>query len=290
MTIKLSERAVLANLKVSRWGYFRHDTQATTEIHTAKNAGRKAGNYNKRLLPTSATGNIETVIQDARNYHRFNTLPWLDDGVRMLPAAKYMDYAENMKRHQESFDEAVRAFVKEYPKNVDLAAKYLGKLFNKADYPAPAQVERQFKMQTIILPFPDASDFRVDISNSVKSDLNERMDQVMEEALIDVGERISEVVGRMSEKLKAYKPAGKKKGDKAEGTFRDSLVENVRELVQVLPGLNLTNDKKLDGIIAKMTKSLCQNDADALREDEALRAATAKSADDILSALSAFIA
>lgn len=291
--VNLSDRAVLANLKVSRWGRYRRDENATDQVHKNNDVSVHAGNYNKRLLSVSATKGIESVISAARDYHRFNTLPWLDDGVRMLPASKYMDYAARLREFQDEFDKEVRDFVKSYPKHIESARKELGKLFNIADYPAVNVITGMYRLQTIILPFPDKDDFRVDKSqvdlNAVQADMEERMKQVWSDAMKDVAGRIAEVVGRMSERLKAYKPAEGKKA-KAEGTFRDSLVENVRDLVAVLPSLNMAGDKKLAKLTDRMNKELCKLDADDLRTDDVARAKVAKSADDILTAISDFIA
>jgi hypothetical protein len=81
-------------------------------------------------------------------------------------------------------------------------------------------------------------------------------------------------------RLKGYKPATDKK--RAEGTFRDSLVENIRELVPLLESFNLTDDKALAALTKRIAKELCESDADVLREDEKTRKAVAKAAEDIL--------
>jgi hypothetical protein len=91
----------------------------------------------------------------------------------------------------------------------------------------------------------------------------------------------------MAEKLKAFKPA--QGGDRAEGIFRDSLVENVRELVAVLPSLNITGDPTLAAVAARM-EALCRDDADELRDNAAARASVAAEADAILADVGQFLA
>jgi hypothetical protein len=85
----------------------------------------------------------------------------------------------------------------------------------------------------------------------------------------------------MSERLRAYN------GTK-EGSFRDSLVDNVRDLVDLLPRLNVTADPVLDNTAQKMRDMLCAYDAQLLREDTNLRHTVAKSADEILSAMAGY--
>ena len=79
----------------------------------------------------------------------------------------------------------------------------------------------------------------------------------------------------MAERLKAYKPAVRK-GDTTEGQFRDSLVENVRSLVGLLPAFNLTGDDLLADITARMERDLCSLDASELRDDAKARKAVAR--------------
>jgi hypothetical protein len=290
MSINLSDRTVLANLSVSRWGGHRFDKRATDEVHKNNDAAADTGNYNKRLLPRGASGKIDSVVSAARDYHRTHTLPWLDDGVRILPAVSYMEYAERMREYRQEFDKEVADFLKQYPTFQKEAKSRLGKLFNLADYPDPKKLAGMYQWQTTILPFPDAQDFRVQVPelDKIKKDVEARMNEVYESAMHDLGERITDVVGRMVERLKGYKPG--KEGKRAEGTFKDSLVDNVRELSELLPSLNLGGDKKLTKIIARMQAELCKHDADLLRDDDKIRAKVATSADAILSDVAAFIA
>jgi hypothetical protein len=75
-----------------------------------------------------------------------------------------------------------------------------------------------------------------------------------------------------------------------QNAFRDSLVGNVRELVDLLPALNITGDPVLTDITKRMRESLTVYDGDTLRASAAARIETAKAADDILATVSAFMA
>lgn len=287
---KLSEVTVLSNLSISQWIGFRTDRKASDEVHRTNDASADAGNYNKRLLPKGSMDKINAVVNGARVYHRTNTLPWLDAGARILPASHYMEYAARMKDYRQQFEQETADFLKEYVSLQKQAKTRLGKLYNENDYPSMEKLAKSFSWELDILPFPDSTDFRVTgIENieAIRSDLQERMNSVFTDAMKDVSERIVEVVGRMAERLKGYKPG--KPGKRAENTFKDSLVSNVQELVELLPLFNLNSDPKLAKIIGKMKSELCKYTADDLREDEHVRAKVADSADAILTAVSDFI-
>jgi hypothetical protein len=290
MGLHLSEKTVLANFSCSRWGGHRCDKAVSDEIHAMKNAAADTGSYNKRLLPKGATTKIDAAVGAARDFHRSQTMCWLDNGVRILPAVNYMTYAKRMGEHKAAFWEEVEDLLKAYPEHKATAKKRHGKLYVESDYPSVTELREWYKWELTILPFPDSQDFRAEVPDlkSIQKDLDERIKELYATAVADVGERVVDVVGRMSERLKAFKPG--QPGKRAEGTFKDSLVENVRELADLLPSFNLTNDKKLAGIIAKMKSDLCKHDADLLRDDDRARAKVAASADAVLTAIADYIA
>jgi hypothetical protein len=98
--------------------------------------------------------------------------------------------------------------------------------------------------------------------------------------------QIINMVGHMSEKLKEYKTGG----DGKRKFFLNSLVDNVRELAELLPAFNLTEDPKLTEIIARIQRELCAEDAGELRTNDAARESVQKSADEIVAAVSQFLA
>ncbi len=64
--------------------------------------------------------------------------------------------------------------------------------------------------------------------------------------------------------------------------FRDTLVENVRAIVQLAPALNLMDDPKIAAICADIERSLTAHHPDELRASEPLRQRVADEADALL--------
>ena len=90
---------------------------------------------------------------------------------------------------------------------------------------------------------------------------------------------IISLVWVMSERLAAF--SNKKEGERG-GYFKDTLVENVRELAELLPAFNFNNDPAFDALAKRIKNELCVEDAKALREHADVRETVKKSADDIL--------
>lgn len=289
----LSKKAVLANFTTSIWGMRRFDKGAAEEILKKHQADNQAGLFTKRLLNKKAMQNVHSIMRAARAYHMQHTLPWMDDGVRILPATLILEYKPQMEKFKAECFQAVGEFVKDYPEYVKQAKKELGSLFKESDYPSAAEVRRRFGFETIITPCPDVTDFRADLDPDliaeISKDLDVRLDGLLDSALKDAASRISDTVGHMVERLKAYKPGNKEKGKKVEGKFHDSLIEHVRDLAKLLPAFNLSNDPKLESLNKRILKELCPNEPDALREDDALRRKVVKEAEAILKQVSEFM-
>jgi hypothetical protein len=72
---------------------------------------------------------------------------------------------------------------------------------------------------------------------------------------------------------------------KPDNIFRDTLTENMDDMLSILPMMNLTNDPQFDGIIADAKQTLQGWDPNQLRKNPVVRSQVAKAAADILARL-----
>jgi hypothetical protein len=139
------------------------------------------------------------------------------------------------------------------------------------------------------LPVPTAGDFRVDIGEEAKQELiascnnayNDRLDLAMK----DAWSRLHEQLLRMSDRLSDLDtPRELKNGEKVfTKVFRDSLVENAVELVDLLKHFNLTNDPSMEQARLGLHDAIMHHDADNLRDNPEARVAVKQKVDEILS-------
>jgi hypothetical protein len=288
----LSQKAVLASIRISQWSARKVDKNATDEIHARNHAEPHAGRYNKLLIAREGLQKVQHVAGEARTFHYAMTQPWLDDGARLLPSALFIDYANRIRDLKADFHQAADEFALEYPAYVDDSKVRLGRLFKVADYPDPSEIRSTFEFDTKILPCPDADDFRVDLAEEhaadIRADVEARLKQALDNAIRDSVNRVVETVGHMAARLRAYRRAWEP-GDRTQGAFRNSLVDNVRELARLLPAFNLTGDPVLADISDRINAELCAFDADALRGDQATRQLVASRAESILADVHAFM-
>jgi hypothetical protein len=283
-TNPLVTKAIIADVVIRRWTGRKLDRTITDEVNTSYDATEDAGRYNKLLLSKEAFAEIRQVVSHARTKHLVLTLPWADSGFRILPLAMYDEFASAFRKYKQEFDEAADKFDTNFERYKLSRKKELGKAFREEDYPDKARVRQMFDFKTIVRPCPNVDDFRVSLAKEqiedITSGLREEMEAALKESLHEPLRRIVKVVGKMAVKLENYVPGDE--DTEAENTFKDSLVNNVRNLIPILSAFNLSGDKELDGLIKKMDKELCAIDAPILREDADKRTKVQKAATDIL--------
>lgn len=294
--MSLANSAMLASVKIRCWTARKYDRRISDATNEAHNAKADAGRYNKALLGKDALATVTAISTKARTELYARTSPWMDDGPRILTAVGYLPFAREMRALRAEYGVAVSDFVASYDDFVSEAKSRLGSMFDPADYPSADEVAKRFGFDIVIQPVPQSGDFRVTAAGisdvereAIKADIERRTADAINAAMQDVANRVVEKVGHMVEKLRAYTPA-RDTGDKAQGVFRDSLVENVRELADLLPSLNLTNDTRLDAIAARIKAELTFHDADELRDDVNARKLTADAAESILRDVNVFFA
>ncbi len=87
----------------------------------------------------------------------------------------------------------------------------------------------------------------------------------------------------MSERLD-YSPLAKSEAD-GKKIFRDTLVTNVLDMVELLTVCNVTGDSQMESARMKLEDALRGVNADALREDAHLRSETKRTVDEVIKSL-----
>lgn len=265
----LSSKAMLVSVKISAWSGRKIDEKATDTANVAHGANALAGRYNKSLLPgATELQEVNQMASKARKYFHEQTLPWMADGSRIISSKNYLSFQTEMRKIQRDFSAAVKNFEAAYPKLQKEAAKSLGGLFNSDEY--PDSIAEKFSIDVKLLPMPDVKDFRVDVSENEKKRFMESMKEVENAAVKDCWERLHTVVKNAAEKLA-----------KPDAIFRDSLLENVTEITELLPKLNITDDAELDKANEEVKKLVSGFKAEELRTDAKERSNASKELADI---------
>ena len=279
--MNLNDRALLVQLNVSQWTARKYDKRASKEVTTAHGAASAAGRFNKSLLPMNdKLDNIHKKTTFIRQKYYDNTLPWGMDGTMMLPTANYLSFMSDFRKEKGDWESLVQEFLDEYDQMKLDAQRILGSLYDAADYPNGLELRHKFKMDMAVFPVPSA-DFRVSIGSEelsrIQQDVERRVKDAEQAALKDVWQRLHDRVKHMAEKLADPK-----------AIFRDSMVENAREICAILPRLNFADDPNLEAMRQQVEASLLKH-PEALRNDPDLRRDTAAEAKAIMDKMGAFM-
>lgn len=287
----LADRAVLVNLSISQWSAAKSDKKVNREVAQQHGSDESMGNYRKSLIARDAIKKYTELASAIRQEHYKLTLPWRDSGDRILSSAGYFQYAEKMRKFELDLAAAWQEFIANYPQYIADARQRLNGLFNEEDYPNPSKIHRKFSFKLDVLPLPEASDFRVNLGDAevqrLRNQIQADSDSQLQRAMQDVWIRMRDVVSKMADRLKLYSV---NRDGSVSNPFRDSLVTNISDLLDLIPVLNLTGDQNVSEFAAAMRDDLTRYSPDQLRNAEYARKDTAARADEILAKMSAFIA
>lgn len=275
----ITSSAMLVELNISVWTARKLDKRASEEVVSNKNAAKGVANVNKKLLGDCAELDaVQKFTANARNMHYAMTLPWSDSGLRLLPTTQYFKYQQAITEVQAETERLVGEFMKAYTWEVTQAQVKLGDLFSRDDYPTEDSVRSKFRFKVNYIPLPEAGDFRVDIGNETKNALAEQYSKYYESqlkvAMDDVWQRAFDALNKMSERLDY--------GNETKKIFRDSLVDNLMDVVSIMEACNITKDPRMTQAQLDIERALRGVTPDALREDTALRMETKRKVDDII--------
>ena len=258
----LNRDAMLAGLRITAWSGRLYDREASDHVAAHHDASASAGRYNKRLLPKAAFAALTATMSEARTRHYANSLPWDDKGARLLTVANYEHYTELMDALRERVVRQRARFIEDYDDYVGQARLDLGKLFRIEDYPSKEDLRDKFSISYRITPVPDADHFIAklasDDTDRVKRDIERHIEEQLHDAVGDLYRRLAEAVERVSERLEEDengKPL----------VFRDTMISNIRDLVDVVPRLNIFGDDRLARLCEQVKDRIAGVEPDSLR-------------------------
>ena len=102
-----------------------------------------------------------------------------------------------------------------------------------------------------------------DAVDEIKEQISNDAQSAVATAQLDLYRRLLDNVARMSERLR-----------EPDSIFRDSLVDNLKELCELLPKLDLIGDQTLTDTLARVQGELCKYAPETLRVNVSARTAT----------------
>ena len=280
MTNVLSERAVLVKLSSTSWRGKKQDKAVAQEIAQKYDINPRVGKYQKRLLKSDALQRFHDNVRNARAFHNMRTLPWLDEGMRILPSKLFMEYSGEVRNFIATSENCRDEFVAEYEDCKAQAKQELKGLFKESEYPPANRIAGRFSLSLGVYPIPEAGDFRVKLGvvqqNQIKKELTEQLQAVERQAMEDVWHRVYAMLEKLHDTFANDKRIYK------------STLAHAEELINLLPKLNIADDPQLNKLGQEIKLKVLSTNIETLKGDDTVRKETARKADKILKAMSGY--
>jgi len=233
----LKDSTVLVKLSLGKFTPYAFDEGATHSVELAAGVSR-AGRFNKHLMKDSSRVK-ETNAKFAAVYGFLmqNTLPWTDTGLRMLPSDKYFQFSQDVRTLMVEAENAADSLAQDWAQEVQRDMARLGPLARAEDYPPDVRVCYYARVQ--FYPVPDVADFRVEISDEDKTELEAALQATENKIPKYLAELVKVPLEALAKKCDAYTGA---KGER----WHDSMVGNVWEMAQRMRDLNVSKDSRID--------------------------------------------
>jgi hypothetical protein len=276
--MSLQNNSLIVTLSLSQWTARKLDKRVTDEVNESHGASADAGRYNKLLANKTFLLPIQQIVNKARTFHYTNTLCWGDNGDRLLPSANYFTYVQKVNEYKLEFEKAVEKFIDGIEDIKTTAKRELNGMYREDDYPSKYELECKFNYKVSMMPVPD-TDFRVQIDAA-------ELEKLKAAAQTEVTNRVDRAVGEVWDRVKETLTHMRNKLSEPEAIFRNTLFDNVGELVKLLPKLNFNNDPAINDVCKEMSSLL--SDPDSVRGDAFIRSQKAADVSKVLNKFQGF--
>jgi hypothetical protein len=288
----LRNRLTMVKLDISMQGITRKDSRATQDLH--KNEGSEEGmaHVMKHLIDPKAPvyKRVVKVRGLLRNLHANKTVPWGEDGWRVMRSREFNKYNDEVVNLIDQFDAAADDLAEEWDTLRNEAKRKLGSLFSEGDYPTKDELRAKFSAKLTPQILPSFRDVRLEMD----ADRQELLLERAKDGLLDNVQNAQQAVcKKVADELEHMHDALTRFGNKGENderikSFRDSLVPRMQQLANTLPQLNLMDDPKINDLAQKIATDLCMTPTKELREDEDKRIGVAEKAKDLMEDLGGY--
>ncbi|MHB0965309.1 MAG: hypothetical protein ACYC36_02535 [Bellilinea sp.] len=276
------------NLNISCWEARRQDKKVNSEVAQAHGTAAGVGRYHKDLLPDAEEHRaILKLRNEWRVWHYENTLPWGNDGSRVIRSVAFLDYAAGHRQYKDKFEALCETFFAAYPTLVAAAEFKLNTLFDAADYPPVEAVKDRFNVRMTTYPMPNAEDFRI-----IEGIPPEEVERLRTEAVAGINDQVTMAIkdlwGRLHGVVSAMHARLEIGSDGRPLKFHDTLVSNIEDLLDRVPQLNLTGDAEITTMTEEM-RALVAFDPATLREDLTVRSEVSDKASELARRMAAWL-
>jgi len=265
----ISSAAMVVDFNASVWTARKKDNKASEDVNNMNAADKGVANVTKNLLgECDELRAVQKFAANVRNIHYSMTMPWSDNGSRLLTTQQYFKYNEVMTDLQQEFYRLVGELLDVYEWRVIKAQDKLGTMFNRDEYPTRDSLQDKFGFRVSYVPLPDAGDFRIDIGNEamtqIKSQYESHYTQAIKTAMNDIWHKLH---GNLTTLVRQLDVNEEGKGNR----LYDSVFDRAIELTEMLGTCNVTGDSQMEAMRRQLEQALHGLNLDQIKRSPTLR-------------------
>lgn len=284
----IRESCILVSFSGGYYNWKRRDRSAESEYAAHKGVASNVGEYRKNLFAgtDALLASTKALITDARAFHYSMTLPSPYEGETFLRNVAIQRYREGIVKFQHKLDTLNHSITAQWPAMVEAARTVLGPLFNASDYPTTPNVCSANYIKIIYKPIPSGeniilSGLDASVREEIRTSVDKEVNASFKAANLAAWKRLMDVIGNAKLNLQKSSPT--------DGRFRTEWYDNLTSLLEIMDGLNITNDADL-AEFSEQAHKLIRYSPDTLRASSIARSDIAKVADKIHSDMSTIFA
>jgi hypothetical protein len=267
---RMQDRCVCLSVEFATYGTQRKLDMSKVQTDADKSRIRAS----KSILDSPRMSAIHSKWGEAYNWLRTKVLPSpFRRGVYNVPRELIDEIDRRLQQFQGEAKPLVEALVAELPELKERDKQAFKSQYNERNYPTADELRSAFFVKTQVLEFrvPDKLSPRLQARETAKNmEAWAENEKVVREFLRETWKFI---VGQFANQLRVSK--------KSKGRIHDSTVKNLKEFAKDFDVRNVTDDDRLLALVARAKGLLDGVDADALRDDERLRAKVSAGMDKI---------
>jgi hypothetical protein len=288
----LQSTGMLIRLSTSSFGTQVTDRVKSAEVTTDAHAASDAARVIINRLPGEAKirhERVKKLLSQASAIIKENTTPWDESGYRLLMTSRFDEVMRYIVGVKESFDREVEALRSEADDIIAKAMQNLGDLADRVRPPSKDEMINAYQMRWTIMPVPDGANFKGVPDNTKKilsGIIARQVQKAYDSAVEDVADRVRPMMERVVEGLEKYEErldkaaAGEEVG--RAGTFRDTLVYNLRPVAELAKAMAAVNNDARLLQIAEKADAILSIEPKVLRTDADARETAKKEAGELI--------
>ena len=284
--ISLQSHGVLIEVHISSYSGSSLDREASTETAQAKNSKASYANdayrVNKVVYNRDYLRPVSRISLGFYKWLRARSHEWAR-GVYLIKAESLHEVLTEYQKTKVKFNKALAHLNSDEQREVALQdyRDRAGTGFDESLWPSIDQINEKFQFSIDVeqLPDPQTSNaliFKIgeQAADKIKQDTEKRLKKKAKQIAEETAQRIAEIVEKIQSTLSDQ-----------DAKFKDSLIGNLRGLVEIIDTLNITGDPEISAIKRDLQKGICTTDPQSLRDDPVKRKDTAKEAKRLLGKL-----